>query len=91
MTIDLVVALEECAVSYEQSGPSAHHTAALLREAAAEIADLKARIEKLESEVSASMCEQVAQIIKSYMPDDNPSLRYILQEILHDVDDALSR
>lgn len=35
--MDIVERLEERAVSYEQSGPSAHHTASLLREAKREI------------------------------------------------------
>jgi hypothetical protein len=34
---DIVEKLEDRAASYEQSGPSAHHTAALLREAKNEI------------------------------------------------------
>lgn len=35
--MDITDELEERAKSYEQSGPSAHHTAALLRKAKAEI------------------------------------------------------
>lgn len=38
---DITETLEARAVSYEQSGPSAHHTAALLREAKAEIEALR--------------------------------------------------
>jgi hypothetical protein len=38
---DITERLEERAISYEQSGPSAHHTAALLREAKAEIERLR--------------------------------------------------
>lgn len=41
---DIVDRLEERAVSYEQSGPSAHHTASLLREAKNEIEHLAADI-----------------------------------------------
>jgi len=41
--MDILEKLEERAVSYEQSGPSAHHTAALLREAAAEIKSLRSQ------------------------------------------------
>lgn len=38
---DLIQTLEARAVSYEQSGPSAHHTAALLRQAKTEIEQLQ--------------------------------------------------
>jgi hypothetical protein len=41
MLNDITERLEERAISYEQSGPSAHHTAALLREAKAEIERLR--------------------------------------------------
>lgn len=44
MLNDIVERLEERAVSYEQSGPSAHHTAAMLREAATEIERLRAAL-----------------------------------------------
>lgn len=39
--MDIAEKLEERALSYEQSGPSAHHTAALLREAKYEIERLR--------------------------------------------------
>lgn len=38
---DIIDRLEQRAVSYEQSGPSAHHTASLLREAKNEIEHLR--------------------------------------------------
>ncbi len=41
MVNDITERLEERALSYEQSGPSSHHTAALLREAKAEIERLR--------------------------------------------------
>lgn len=44
---DLLKTLEERAVSYDQSGPSAQHTAILLREAAVEIARLREALSKL--------------------------------------------
>lgn len=44
---DIVERLEERAASYEQSGPSAHHTAALLREAANEISHLRGCLEQI--------------------------------------------
>ena len=44
---DLAERLEERADSYEQSGPSSHHTAALLREARAEVLSLRADVEHL--------------------------------------------
>jgi hypothetical protein len=42
--MDLTQKLEDRAVSYEASGPSAHHTAALLREARVEIERLRATL-----------------------------------------------
>jgi hypothetical protein len=44
MLNDITARLEERAISYEQSGPSAHHTAAILREAATEIERLRAML-----------------------------------------------
>lgn len=39
--MDLIEKLEDRAISYEQSGPSAHHTASLLRKAKSEIEHLR--------------------------------------------------
>ena len=44
MLNDITERLEERAISYEQSGPSAHHTAALLREAKIEIETLRSAL-----------------------------------------------
>jgi hypothetical protein len=44
---DLTQILEERAISYELSGPSAHHTAALLRQAKAEIERLRRLVQCL--------------------------------------------
>lgn len=44
MLNDITERLEKRAISCEQSGPSAHHTAALLREAKAEIEALREQI-----------------------------------------------
>jgi hypothetical protein len=44
MLNDITERLEERAVSYEKSGPSAHHTAALLREAKIEIETLRSAL-----------------------------------------------
>lgn len=44
MERDIIDRLEELAQSYEQSGPSAHHTAATLREAKMEILSAKNQI-----------------------------------------------
>jgi hypothetical protein len=42
---DIIDTLEERAKSYEQSGPSAHHTASLLRQAKLEIEHLRRQLE----------------------------------------------
>lgn len=54
---DIVERLEERAVSYEQSGPSAHHTAALLREARNEIEHLREALESLTEDPPATLDE----------------------------------
>lgn len=41
---DIVERLEHRAISYEESGPSAHHTAAILREAKLEIESLRGNL-----------------------------------------------
>lgn len=43
---DITERLEHRAISYEESGPSAHHTAAILREAKMEIESLRADLSK---------------------------------------------
>lgn len=49
MERDITERLEDRANSYEQSGPSAHHTAALLREAKFEIENARAEVRKWHS------------------------------------------
>jgi orotate phosphoribosyltransferase len=45
--MDIIKKLEDRAISYEQSGPSAHHTAALLREAKFHIEDLAMMLRRM--------------------------------------------
>lgn len=47
MLNDITERLEDRAASYEQSGPSAHHTAALLREAKDEIESLRGALNEM--------------------------------------------
>lgn len=55
--MDIIEKLEDRAVSYEQSGPSAHHTAALLREAKHEIGRLREALESLTEDPPATLDE----------------------------------
>lgn len=62
---DIAIRLEERATSYEQSGPSAHHTAALLREAKAEIEQLRADFETV-----SKFNHRRAEVIERFVPAD---------------------
>jgi len=50
---DIVDRLEDRAISYDQSGPSAQHTAVLLREARFEIMRLRSDLDRLASQLSS--------------------------------------
>lgn len=69
---DIGERLEQRAASYEQSGPSAHHTAALLREAKAEIERLQAR-EHLLRAVNAAIADQAGNF------DNEPILKHLCE------------